>query len=275
MADHQAGILRSYKEFAETMSNLSSFQSLSERDRNRLLRELYSLASDKHQAERRGQIAREYARELRAEKSRALKAAELLGRALQALREACTEYRAEFLEEIETFAPDWKLNFTFAEMEQNLHFSVEWLNAHAAVTAASIHPRLRKVQENLLVKDRLVIYGQSAGGADEPNYPASKEARALDTALIRDAAKVLAKYKQTGRRPSRRVTSIARLFQAAFGETREEESVRKALERGKKPKRAEYTPGRYHSSIAKAFFPDTKFLKPKSPCSKQAHPQKK
>jgi hypothetical protein len=273
VADHQPGVLRSYKEFAEQMSDVPAFKLLSDGKRNLLLRELYELASDKDQADRAGQIAKEAVGEFRAEKNRAQKASKLLSRALQVLRDACTLYHHEFLVEIEDSAPDCELNFTFAEMEKNLHFSVEWLKAHAAVQAAVIHPKLRNGQEKRLVKERMVLYKQTAESAVAMAFPVSEKMRELDTWLILDAAELIAKYLPS-LRPSILNRSIVRLFHAAFGDsTRTDDGIRKALLERRRTKKKR--PVGYQYTVYRALVADAGFLKQKNPCSDSVHRQTK
>lgn len=267
MIDLPSETLKSYEEFAARMNGAEAFTLLSKHGLERLFRGLYNLCSDKELGGKGGQIAKESVSELRGNKRQALKAADLLGQARQTIRKACTSHRDQFLIEIEDLAPEWGLHFTFCDIEKSLHFSVEWLKAHAAITAASIHHQLRNPQEKRLVKEHLAVYSDCAEGAEEPNYPASEKMRELDTMLIHDAAKLI-KKAVPGIKPSRLNQAIVRLFEAAFGTTRTEDSIRKALlKRGKSFRRPESTSAFGKPVfLSKGLFPNTDFLSQPSPC---------
>jgi hypothetical protein len=247
--------LNSFGGFSETM-NTPKCGFNRRKHRDKLLLELYRAAELKCDMERRAEIERQSVSELRAQGKRFADASDLLRQALQPVRNARRDYTDELEECEELFAEDW--GFTFAGIEENLKAGVDCLTAYECLAAARVHPKQRTAAEKRLVCKRMEAFGDIAEGAEShQDYPLGEKTPALDHWLIGEAASCLDRYRTPKKRQIQGYdTVIARLFYAAFGETRSEGSIGIELRRQKRDGRPEYsrTP---HRILAKAFFPRT------------------
>jgi hypothetical protein len=263
MADHEAESLRSFEAFSETMNNFSPFTRIAtKRTRSHLLRELYQAAKDKKQMEQMSTIQHEMVSELRAKRRRTRNAIRLLNEALQSVKEARVSHSDDLQAcEGKTNAIDWGFApFTFAEMERNLLFSVEYLKSLVAIDAASIAPRLRNDAEKRLARENMSAFDGVPEGASEKNLPSGEKARALDAWFINFAAKCIDRHEPVEARLTKEEkynAFISRLYEAAFEhETRSSASVEKAL-KGRRKMEPQYSP----NLTLKAFFPSEQFIR--------------
>lgn len=262
MADHAEGNLRSFEAFSETMNNFSPFARVDKKTQNHLLRKLYEAAKEKEQMEKMCKIQREMLVELRKERRGHLKAIGLLRKALQAVKEARASHSDELDAcEEKTNAIDWEFPpFTFAEMEKNLFFSVEYLKGLVAIDAATVPPKLRNDMEKRLAREDMSAFEGVPEGASEKRLPSGEKTRALDTWFIYRAAECIKSYKSLKARLIRVKkynAFISTLFEAAFEhQRRNPASVGKAL-KGRRKMQPDYSP----ILTAKAFFPNEQFIR--------------
>jgi hypothetical protein len=266
MADHWAGELRSFEHFSRMMTDFPYLKPIDKKRRKLLLRELYQVAEGRKQMEDMGKIERDSLPEVRADRRRTRRTVGLLRGALQRITEARASGDDDLSAcEEESNAIDWNFSrFTFAEMEKHLKFSVEFLKAHVARSAADVHPKLRTASEKRLASEHMAAFNDIAEGSTKHNYlVATKATVALETWFIRMAAQCLDRYKPAGNRPLEGYDIItARLFEAAFTEIRSQGSVQKILKRRRRETGVQYTPGQPYRPISclKLFWPNPQFL---------------
>ena len=265
MADHPAGELRSFEHFSQMMTNFPYLKPIDKKRRNLLLRELYQIAEGRKQMEDMGKTERDSLPKVRADRTRTQRTVGLLRGMLQKL----TEARASGDEDLsacedESNAIDWNFSrFTFADMEKQLRFSAEFLNAHVNRSAADVHPKLRTPAEKRLAREHMAAYNDIAEGSIKHNFLVAKKATvAVETWFIRMAAKCLDRYKPARNRALEGYDIIiARLFEAAFTQIRSQGSVQKILSRPRETG-VQYTPGQPYRPISslKLFWPNSQFL---------------
>jgi len=240
MADYEADELRSFEDFSEAMTNFSYLRPIDEKRRKQLLRELYQAAVGKDVMEKWAKASRDKLPEYRAVRRRKLKTAGLLRKALQAL----TEARAAFGDELAACEAESNTTgntFTFGVMEEKLNFSVEVLEAHAAMNAADVNPKWRTDAEKRLATKYMAAIDDSRS-AKVHNWPSGEKARALDAWFIRTAADCIDRCKPKTRTIKGYDILIAKLCDAAFGGHRSQASVQKVLARRGKRSEPHYSP---------------------------------
>jgi hypothetical protein len=207
------------------MNNLRYLQPIDETRRQDLLRELYELSKAKKEMERQAAIIRRSTPALRKTKNRFLSASSLVAHAIQDIKKARkVPGSIAGICEMDSNLED--RGITFASMQQSLTAVVSSLKAFARLHEELIHPAMRTEAERRAAKDRKK--------RDYPDIPLSKKMRAIDQWFIARAAKCLERCKPTRNKKLRRYdTVIAKVFDAAYGETRSEESIRRALNRKK------------------------------------------
>ena len=262
MEKYEQGELRKFKDFTDTMAELTQLKRVDEERRPELLRELYEFAVDRRRVEREAQNEKDLVPEVRANRKRSTDVIRLLETAYQAVKKARAS-NPDLLTNCEKIVPhlykrmNLKLqrpDFTFADMVRNLVVSHFILDAGVTLGATEVPTRLHTEREKRLASESLERFPGALAKfrSTVPNFALTKKpARALDTQLIRDAATCIDKYRPSGTSsfPGRDMI-IMRLFEAAFGDkTRSQASIQKALRRRKAAKRtAVHTPTPAHTA---------------------------
>jgi hypothetical protein len=227
----QLRTLESFGDFSRLMNELPYLEAVEAEQRKKLIRELYEAAQATITREEVTEYARQGAKESREGRRRLSHASSLLRHALQDVRKAREDY-GTLLEDIESMNSEvW--GFTLAEIEEHLKTSVDFVTSYECLNAALVHPKLRTPLERKLARQQTPAFGELTEEAeDHVPYPLGEKSLDIDRWLIRKAAACLDKYRTTKNRNIQRYdTIIAKLFKAAFGSFRSEDSVRKTLHR--------------------------------------------
>jgi hypothetical protein len=230
----QSKELPSFSDFSKLMSEIRYLKAVDERHREKLLLELYKVAEAKERMEHRRAYEIDLSKESREGRRRLSVASGLLRHALQDIRKARQVCRDE-LEDIESMHLD-EWGFSFAEIEEHLKTTIEFVTSYEGLNAALVHPDLRTPREKRLANQPTPAIGEVTEEAgDHIPYPVKAKSRAIDHWLIGEAGVCLDKYRTSKNHKIQRYdTVIAKLFYVAFKEIHSEDSIRKELRRQEK-----------------------------------------
>jgi hypothetical protein len=208
--------LPSLVKFSQLMTKLPYLKAVAPVDRKNLLKQLYQAAREREWKEWYARSVRQGARDARRDLVTLSEISSLLGTALDNVKDARQRYGDLIWNMEDSHLDEW--GFSAEQIEDNLRTVIHFVEGYKALSAALIHPELRKPIEKQLAEQRTAAIGDITEEAnDYDDYTSGEKFIDLNHELIRSAADILEMFHTpAGKKIQCWETLIKRIFEVAL-----------------------------------------------------------